>query len=469
VAAHAASAPEPLPPHVAAARAHADAWRYACIAGRRACARYANHDAAASLERAVEAARHLPDLPAPERAAVWELLGDVRERVGSYGDASAAYRSARRLVRDDPVAAAGLLLKEAWIPERTGRASDALRWIRKGLAAVDGVGGPAAASRRAQLASWFGTIRQSQGRAREAIEWCERAIAEAEVAGDRDAEAHARITLDWCYVSLGRGDEATHSPRALELYESLGDLSGQARVENNLGGFAYWAGRWDAAAEHYDRARELELRTGDAVNAATATANLGEVLSDQGRLDDAEGRLRDALRVFRAARYGFNIGFATSLLGRIAARRGRFPEAHDHLAVARRELTAAGLPDEVVRVDAWTAEAFVMAAESARALALADATLARVRTDDAVAMTPLLHRVRAHALAQQGDAAAAVIALDASLAAAREHEMHYEIALTLDAMGEIIGDAAATMESRAMLERLGVARVPPIPRARRAS
>ena len=45
--------------------------------------------------------------------------------------------------------------------------------------------------------------------------------------------------LDWALVELGRGDEAVHSQRALELYDELGKLGPQATIYNNLGMFAY--------------------------------------------------------------------------------------------------------------------------------------------------------------------------------------------------------------------------------------
>ena len=218
---------------------------------------------------------------------------------------------ARKLVRGDAIEESGLLLKEAKIQEKTGRYSDAIRWVRKGLGVLDGVAGPEAGQRRARLASWFGMIRLAQGRAKEAVTWCERAIDEAVAVGDRDAEAHACQTLDWAYVALGRRDQAVFSARALELYEELGDLSGQAGVLNNLGVFAYFVGDWDKAVDFYEQARDLELRTGNAVNGAFAAANVGEVLADQGHLDAAEGLVLEALRVFRAAHYGYMIGFST--------------------------------------------------------------------------------------------------------------------------------------------------------------
>ncbi len=451
--------------HFFTAQAYPDAWRYACLAGRRACDKYANVDAAALFERALAAAKRLPELPAHTTAEVWELLGDVRERSGVYDGAVAAYRAARRLVHDDPVHEAGLFLKEAWIPERTGRYSESIRWIRKGLNLLEGIPGPVAGRCRAQLASWFGMIRQAQGRAAEAITWCERAITEAVAADDPEAEAHACLTLDWAYVRLGQRDRAVYSARALELYEGLGDLSGQAGVLNNLGVFAYWRGQWEEAVGYYERSRDLELRTGDVINAATAGANIAEVLADQGHLDDAEEKLLDALRVFRASRYGYMIGFSCSVLGRVASRRGDFGDAFERFDEARREFAAAELPADGVHVDALYAHALVLAGDPEGGLALAEETQAR---DDDGSEEPLLLRIRGYALAQQGAHDEAVAALQAGLTSAREQEAEYEVALTLDAIARLTDDPEAAAERTVILTRLGVRQVPEVPLARRA-
>ncbi len=467
---HVETEAELLSMHFFAAQEHHDAWRYACLAGRRADDKYANVDAAALFERALAAARRLPDLAGAAVADVWEALGDVRERTGNYDAALTAYRTARQLIRDDPVGESGLLLKTAKIQERTGRYSGAIRWIRKGLAVLDGVPGPAAAQRRARLASWFGVIRLAQGRAKEAVEWCGRAIDAAVAAGDREGEAHACQTLDWAYVSLGRRDQAVYSARALELFEALDDLSGQAGVLNNLGVFAYYVGEWDKAVDYYEQAGALELRTGNAVHAAVAAVNVGEVLADQGHLDAAEEMVRDALRVFRAARYGYNIGFSTSILGRIAARRGHYDEALEHLGRAHEELVNAELAADVLVADAWTAEAVALSGDAVRALELADSALARVTDDDAAAEGPVtLLRVRGAALAQLGDRDAAIATLRASIAAAREHAVDYEVALGLELLGRLTDDAEASAECAVIFERLGVRRVPEFPLARRTS
>ena len=187
---------------------------------------------------------------------MWERLGDVTERAGIYDRALQAYRTARRLHGDDAVAAAGLLLKEAWIAERTGRYSEAVRAVRKGLKQLGDDDSIDAERARARLHAWYATVRQAQGRSREAMRECLAAIESAIAVGDPATEAQARYTLDWTYVSLGQSEHAVHSDRALELYTELGDLTGQAVVLNNLGGFAYFDGRWDEAVELYEQARD---------------------------------------------------------------------------------------------------------------------------------------------------------------------------------------------------------------------
>ena len=81
-----------------------------------------------------------------------------------------------------------------------------------------------------------------------------RAVEEAESAGAREPLAHAYFLLDWCYASLGRYEEAIYSPRALAIYEELGNLHRQGLILNNMGVFAHFQGRWDEALDLYKRA-----------------------------------------------------------------------------------------------------------------------------------------------------------------------------------------------------------------------
>jgi class 3 adenylate cyclase/tetratricopeptide (TPR) repeat protein len=449
--------------HFFHAEAYMDAWRYGCIAAERARTKYANVDAAVLYTRALAAARKLPELEAADVAAVREALGEVHDRNGEYQLALADFRAARRLLKGDPVREAELLLKEAWIPERIGRYSDAVRTVRKGLQLVDGVEGKRAGQVRAQLAAWYAAVRQGQGRSTEAIEWAERAIADAIPSGAIEPHAHALYLLDWAYTDLGELDKATNFAKASELYAELGDLCGQGMVWNLQGACAYWRGDWHDALARYEESRAAYDRAGSALDAARSDANIAEVLSDQGRFDDAERHMRDALRVSTAAGYHYDIALIVGFLGRNCARAGRFTDAFLFLNASREEYANAGLHADVERIDAWLAETLQLSGDSAGALELADATLRTARSEGVSPEVPLLERVRAEALWSLGRLDDAAAALHASIEAARARSAEYELALATDVLVRVpelrpyFDDVDALIaEGQAVFERLGV-------------
>ncbi len=447
-----------------------EAWRYALVAGDRAGGKYANLEAATLYQRALASVARLPEVQPAAVASAWEHLGDVRERAGDYRGASLAYRRARKLLGSDMVAQAELCLKEAWMPERVGRYSEAVRWIRRGLHMIDDVGGDEAGRLRAQLMTWYAAVRQAQGRSREAVTWCEQAIDEARRFGDRDAEAHAMFTLDSAWVWLGRTDLATNSKTALAIYAELGDLAGEAVVLNNLGAFEYFRGAWDEAAALYARGRDARLATGNDVDAAIGTINIGEILADQGRYEEGRHQLVDALRVLRAASYRYGIAYATMLLGRLESRTGSFDRAHEHFDAARSEFADIGLHFDASEVDSMVAECFVLEGRSSEGLELATRLVEAMEEQGSPRGVALVQRVRGYALLQQGDIEGALAAFETSRESAAELNADYELVLTLVALGKLadrIDDGETGTELQARIDdlsaQLGIVAFPDVP------
>jgi tetratricopeptide (TPR) repeat protein len=254
----------------------------------------------------------------------------------------------------------------------------------------------------------------------------------------------------------------------LKIYERLNDLPWQAFVLNNLGVLAQWSGDWDKAVDLLQRATDIRLKLGGIVDAAFCSSNRGEILSDRGQLDAAEAIFTEALRIHRAANFLTGIGFATSNLGRVAARRGRFDKAAELYDQARAVFAEAGLDSEILETDLRSAELMLMQERSKDAGTLADDGLERVRSLGGAVQEPGFLRVRGYAHLQETDLDAAQTAFRESLAAAREREADFEIALTLDAimrLAELRGtpaDAEAT-EARDIFERLRVTVVPWVP------
>ena len=306
-----------------------------------------------------------------------------------------------------------------------------------------------------------------QGRSAEAVRRCREAIAEAERAGERRALAHAYHIMDYAYVELGQPQAAVFSPLALAIYKELDDLASQAVVQNDMGGFAYYQGRWNQAVDLYEEAARSWAAVGDPVRRAAAVFNIAEIRCDQLRLAEALTLLDEALRVWRAAGWRACVALGTRLQGVVALRAGRPAEAMPLFEQAREGFAELGAQNEVTATDGRIIECLLAEGRAESALALARGAVERATAAGASNVhLPMLRRVQGAALLQAGDVEGARAALEESLRAARAQQAAYEVALTL---GELVrlakiegGVAPSGLEAErdAILAGLGVA-LPP--------
>ena len=426
----------------------ADAWRTSIAAGERAQAKFANVDAAEFYARALEAARRLRDVPAGERARVWEARGDVCELAGLYAQAIEAYRNARRAAPSPR-----LLLKEGNIRERAGDYAGALRWYRRGLKAAGDAGERELV---VDLRVGYAGTRYRQGHFADAIRWARDAVDLGHELDYLPGLAHGYFLLHLAHTSIGHPDRAAFRGLALPIYEELGDLLGQAHVLNNLGIEAYYDGRWDEALELYGRSKAARSRIGDVVNVALVANNIGEIHSDQGRLDEARALFEESRDVAARAGGQLTAAVATLNLGRLAAREGRFDEAQTLVAEALVALEALDAHNFVLEAQARLAEVTAAAGAAEEGLRLAEEGLVDASdVDTPLLVGAILHRARGLALRAGGDEAEALRSFEASLEAARAVGADYELALALTALGR-------DEEAAPLLARLGVDRLGPV-------
>ncbi len=453
--------PELLSFHYLHSQRFSEAWEFSLRAANRAITVYANTEAAEFFERAITAARRLPHLAPAQVAEIHEAMGDARNRTGEYAAAAAAYRSARRLIGDDAVFEARLMLKLARVQGWLDRYGSALRWISRGLGVLERSTGIDADRQRAELMAWYGRFCQEQGHHRRAVQWCTRAVEAAESVGDKAVLADALRVMDWAAMDLGNLDRPDNLERALALFEELGDLPGQAGVLNMLGGFAYFKGDWEQASALYIRAQDTVRRTGNAVMDAFYVFNLGEIALDQGHLDEAGRALTSVLRTWRAAGYRSGTGYAKGKLARVATGQDRYDDARRLYQEALEELSDIGSRSEVLEVQAGLAECLLLSGDTAGALSLADETIAQAQGMGGVApQVPALHRVRGAALAVSGDREGALESLHQSLDAAEAREAEYDAALTLRVLAAVETDPEVqevlARSATAILDKLNV-------------
>ena len=449
--------PELLSYHFLNAQQYDEAWEYSLEAARRAREVYANHEAGEFFDRALTAGRRISSMTSDRLAEVYEQLGDERGKAGEYAAGAAAFRSALRLVRGDPLAEARVMLQLAQVQGWLDRYATALRWITRALHVLDErtAGGQEAERLRARGLSWYGRFSEEAGRHRRAIRYCDAAIVAAEASGELVALAEALRVRTWAYMELGRFDETDAAERALAVCEELDSLAGQAASLNVLGAAAYWRGDWLDALDYYQRALAVDLRTGSPVNAVFEQFNIAEILIDQGRFDEGVDVLAEVVREWRAAGYRAGMAATSAMRARAAAARGDEVRAFELLAEAVEEFRAVGSQSDVLETEARRAECQLMTGDPDGALVTADAALSQARGLGGVsAQLPLLHRVRGAALARRGDEEGVAEELASSLAAAEARQAVHEQAHTWRVMG-LLAERRVAGSGEDLLRRAG--------------
>ena len=446
------------------------AWRYSTAAGKRAEGAYAYVEAAGLYTRALEAVRKLPDIANEELAVAHQALGDAWYKAGEFRKASDAYVAARPLVAGDLLMDAGLMLKLSYLEEKLGKYTEALRWTEDARGLLQASSDAAAAKQKAQVTAWHATVLQAAGRMEEALEWAERAVAEAEAADHPDALGRAYFVMGWATGELGKEGARQLFERSLEAYTRAGNLDRQAVLLSDIGVEWQREGHWDEALTHYEQARVAALKLGNLVFAAIARTNMAEILIERGEWAQAEAIMLETLPFWRASEYRYFLGACLHFLGQVMLRQGRLDEAVSRLEESKANFRHVGAETEVPPIDARIAECRLAMGNPEGALELVREMLGRASESNGIAkISPLLERIQGHALLKQGDLWGARDALEASLQAANERRNFFEAALTklslieLDRLEGVEPPIEMVNESRSLLASLKVRAVPPVP------
>lgn len=439
---------------------HELAYRYARAAAERADRAFAAAEAVVHYERAVDAARHLDAVTDDELRRLYVALGDARQHAGLFAAALDAYRHASRVAGGDVVALAEIHLRRARVRERAGSYSLALRETSRGrrLVEADGIRSDAVLA-RLLAHSAFVRARQSHGEQARRL-----GVAAAELAdrcGERAALARAYHAVFLAEVIEGTNGMADWAQRALEVYEELGDLEGQAHMASNLGGLAYFDSDWEASVDLYRQAIESDRRIGNLLDAAMTQANIGEVLVNQGRLDEAEPILRDAIRVLRASDFGA-VPFVEMHLGRCLIARGDLDQAERLLRGGLDQWLATGRAASAHETAVHLADCLVRAGRPDEALAVFSEVTGADPEDVAIfeAATAL---VTSSALVELDRVDEAREVLAGGVAAARDRAQTFDLArllLLADRIGppfdRRLGTVEPAEEAYHLFDRLGV-------------
>jgi class 3 adenylate cyclase/tetratricopeptide (TPR) repeat protein len=440
-------------------------WAYARVAGEHAYRMYALTEARELYERALAAAKHF-DCPTGPLLETMTNLARIYNLSDHLDEAQQLTTRARRLVEDSPADLAEMYLLHAKISTLMGRATAAMRWVRRGLRLLDEIDEPHLGL-KARLEVMFANLRLRDGRRNDAVDWATRAVADAREAGDKHALGEAYWVLHSACVGSASSTPGTDAERALAIFEELGQDENVALLLLNLGAAAYFRGRWDEALDYYERSRLKFVRVGSLVDAGLGACNIAEIFAEQGRLDEARRQLEETIAVWRSLRFTTGVALGTRYLGRVSLRSGDVQSALEAFQEAREVFAANGLGQKVIEVETWIAECHIRLGNLGDARVLLSSALAHELSTGSLEMRAMIHRLRSCLAAIDGDIESAWAAADESLAAARSVDAPHDIAAAIELIAGLCGafrrpvDPGLLREREALLVQLGVVMPPP--------
>ncbi len=282
--------------HFAAGGHREKALKYSIRAGDRARELYANEEAIAYYQRALELAESEEEL-----ATIYEGLGDVYALVGKHQQAIESFKAVlsgagqglekRRI--------AEIHRKMGRVYERNGGRDLALGCFRTGRRILES-DGPSLEMVRLDSGMAFLNIRR--GRYEEAIKLCQQSLDMVEKLPENvdSRKERARIynNLGSIYLNWSDYPRATeHFEKSLAIRIENGDTHGTAILYNNLGVVYERQGNYEKAFEYHRQSFELEKEIGDIYGLAISHTNLGLILSRKEDYDQALEHLQEAVSI----------------------------------------------------------------------------------------------------------------------------------------------------------------------------
>ncbi|RIK21931.1 MAG: hypothetical protein DCC51_05715 [Anaerolineae bacterium] len=439
---------------------------YHLLAGVRAKQLFANLQSVEHFNKSLSSAEHLPPQDTlVQRQQVHADLGELLLTIGRNDEGQEHLRTALTLAveLDNPEAQASVCRWMARAYELRAQYEMALEWIDRGLAIMGDRLTPAAL----ELRLISGLIFSRQGDYKRASQQALACMLAAEELNAASIVARSHNLLGNIDRNRGRaGEAAAHFEEALELYQEIGNLQGQAQVQNSLASAYFDMGQWADADKIYRQAGQTFSQLGNVYNRTLVDNNLGGIALNQGRLDDALLYYQRALKALEDIGGSLWVMGALHLnLGATHIRRHELAVAFEHLNDSRRLFEQARVRDLLPELHRRVAEAYLMQMDYRRAREEALVSLELAQELAGLGDQGLAQWVLGRIALTEGDTGTAADHLEQAIKLLGNVGDNYGLACARLSLAELADDSIASRMARIQLlndcipefERLGAA------------
>jgi class 3 adenylate cyclase/tetratricopeptide (TPR) repeat protein len=442
---------------------------YHVRAGQLAQARYANREAIALYERALQIAQRLePRTDNQEPAALGtgsrssdlglviaelnEQLGTIYALIGEYDTALARYQTALKQLRKLPVTPnedrVRLHREIARAYEKRAEFEAAFEWVERAMA----LAGDAQSLELVRCLQLGAGLHLRQGRNSQALEWSTRALLLAKQLGSPRDEAEALMQQANAHSNLGQHTLAFELiSRSLPIYEQTHDLVRLADAHNNLAIMCQMLSRLAEARQHFEAGAEIKEAIGDIYGQGMIAVNLGEIFRIQDQLDDAIAQYSRGLAIYEQIGSHYAMGVIHMNLGASYLLRGEIATAEGHLRRSADLFEQVGAEEFLPELDRYLAELHMRRGDLAKARLACELSLANAARLEAPPEEGASRRTLGQLLALDGDYPGAWNEFQHSLAILRKAASPHEFARTLVAIAALAPELGRIAEGQAAL------------------
>lgn len=440
------------------------ALHYLLLAAKQARKIYANREAITHLQRAQQAAAHLPEKSTrSQRLELIILLGEILIQLGRYDEATTLLQEGLELAKKSGQGETHIQICR-WLAHRwelEGQFDEAWVWIERGLARLPGQTSEAAAI----LLLTAGLIHSRRGQQEQAQKLAQDALQMGQQLQNGNVLGRASNLLGHLARQRGESDLALQQfHQGLAYYEGAGNLHGAAISHNQMANAYFTLGRWREANNHYQLAQQMFKQIGDVYQQAFAENNLGQLALYRGQPELALNLYQNVLMTFQQlGKSIYVLGVIEMNIGAAYVKLGNSGQARTHLKTAENYFAQAEVRDFLPELYRHLALMWLRAGEFGEALldvktAISTAQELGMKGDEGVA-----RRVLGQIEFAQHHYTQAYNTLKQSLELLTAAEDRYETAQTQMALKEVCKAMGQKEEahqwevaSRALLVKLGL-------------
>lgn len=336
--------------HFLEAREWVEAVRYHRLAGDAARTGLAFREAADFYEAAVGLLSQQPglQLPAEEKAALYEAQAEALETLGRMDEALAAYRSAQEQIGDNPVRWAQNERSAAWLLARKGRLDEAAAACERARGMLEAA---SAELDMADVLRTLGYVEARRGRFEAAYNHLQRSLSIFQKADERERMALCYNALAHLYDARGDLDALLDTTqRQLAIREQLGNPAGVAKGLSSVAWALIRLGRDLEALPLLFRAAEVLERHQIDSFLPNVYHSLAEALLKCRRGEEARRYLERGIESARRVGEVATIAEFHCLLARQAAEERRAADARTQFEEALRVCAGTGLEPQQAQI-----------------------------------------------------------------------------------------------------------------------